>query len=449
MSCAGLVPLMALAEQSGLSELVSAKVAFKTTRVSSAGANPAGKLSSIIAGMAAGADFIDDLDVIRCGGMGRLFGGVYAPATLGQFLREFTHGHARQLASVARAHLIGLAEHTTVLAGIADMAYVDIDSLLRPVYGHNKQGASFGHTKIASRQVLRRGLSPLATTISTDTGAPMIAGIRLRAGKAASGKGAVSMVTEAINTARAAGATGTILVRGDSAYGNGPVINACLNAGAFFSFVVTKNPAVSRAIATISEDQWVPVKYPGAVIDPDTGQLISDAQVAEVTYTAFATGKAPVTARLIVRRVRDRNEHDELFPVWRYHPFFTNNTESTTQADITHRRHAIIETTFADLIDGPLAHLPSGRFGANSAWAICAGMTHNLLRAAGTLAGGKHGVARGETLRRQLITVPARLAQPQRRAILHLPQHWPWADQWAALWRNVFHAANDPPPLSA
>ncbi len=75
-------------------------------------------------------------------------------------------------------------------------------------------------------------------------------------------------------------------------------------------------------------------------------------------------------------------------------------------------------------------------------------MTHNLLRAAGTLAGGKHAVARGETLRRQLITVPARLAQPQRRAILHLPQHWPWADQWTALWRNVFHAANAPPLVS-
>ncbi len=82
----------------------------------------------------------------------------------------------------------------------------------------------------------------------------MIAGIRLRSGKAASGKGAVSMVTEAINTARAAGATGTILVRGDSAYGNGPVINACIKAGALFSFVVTKNPAVNRAIATIEAD---------------------------------------------------------------------------------------------------------------------------------------------------------------------------------------------------
>ncbi len=448
VSHAGLVPLMALAEHAGLSELISAKVAFKKTRVASAGVNPAGKLSSIIAGMATGADFIDDLDVIRSGGMGRLFGGVYAPATLGQFLREFTHGHCKQLASAARAHLIGLAEHTDVLAGIGELAYVDIDSLLRPVYGHAKQGASFGHTKIASKQVLRLGLSPLATTISTGTSAPMIAGIRLRAGKAASGKGAVSMVTEAINTSRAAGACGTILVRGDSAYGNGLVINACLKAGALFSFVVTKNPAVNRVIATIGEHAWTPVKYPGAVIDPDTRELISDAQVAEVTYTAFATGKAPVTARLIVRRVRDRNDQDELFPVWRYHPFFTNSTESTTEADITHRRHAIIETVFADLIDGPLAHLPSGRFAANNAWAICAAMTHNLLRAAGTLAGGKHAVARGETLRRQLITVPARLAQPQRKAMLHLPQHWPWADQWAALWRNVFHTANDPPPVS-
>ncbi len=59
--------------------------------------------------------------------------------------------------------------------------------------------------------------------------------------------------------------------------------------------------------------------------------------------------------------------------------------ESTTAADITHRRHAIIETVFADLIDGPIAHLPSGRFSANSAWAICGAITHNLLDAGGTL----------------------------------------------------------------
>ena len=445
VSCVGLAPVMALAELAGLSELISTRVAITATRVASAGANPAGKLTSIIAGMAAGADSIDDLDVVRSGGMRRLFGEVYAPATLGQFLREFTHGHGLQLASVARAHLVNLVEHSGLLPGIGTQAFIDIDSLLRPVNGHTKQGASFGHTKIAGRQVLRRGLSPLATTISTRDGAPVVAGIRLRAGRAGSGKGAASMVREAIATARAAGANGQILVRGDSAYGNRLVVQACVKADVRFSVVLTKNQAVNAAIATIADDDWTPVHYPGAVVDPDTGELISNAEVGEVEFTAFASTKQPVTARLVVRRVRDQTKLDELFPVWRYHPFFTNSTEPTAAADITHRRHAIIETVFADLIDGPLAHLPSARFAANSAWAICAAMTHNLLRAAGTLSGGHLAVARGATMRRQIVNVPARITRPQRRRVLHLPTHWPWADHWMALWNGVFAVATGPP----
>ncbi len=142
------------------------------------------------------------------------------------------------------------------------------------------------------------------------------------------------------------------------------------------------------------------MRYPGAVHDPDTGAWISDAEVAEIPYTAFTSTNDPVTARLVVRRVKDANQDDTLFPVWRYHPFFTNSTEPVADADITHRRHAIIETTFADLIDGPLAHIPSGRFGANSAWVLCAAITHNLLRAAGILAGDEY-CARGSTLRRR------------------------------------------------
>lgn len=231
MSCAGLVPVMALAEQAGLSELVSDKVAINEAVVASAGVNPAGKITSIVAGMACGADSIDDLNLIRSGGMPRLFRAVYAPATLGQFLREFTHGHSLQLASVARAHLVNLVRRSGLLPGIETQAYVDIDSLLRPVYGHAKQGASFGHTKIAGKQVLRRGLSPLVTTISTTGGAPVVAGIRLRAGKAGSGKNAASMAAEAIRTARDAGATGDILLRGDSAYGSSAVVAACVKAG--------------------------------------------------------------------------------------------------------------------------------------------------------------------------------------------------------------------------
>jgi hypothetical protein len=433
VSCAGLLPVLELAERAGLSELLDEHVVFADERVRSGAANPTPKLSSIIGGMLAGADSIDDLDVIRAGGMSRVFGGVYASATLGILLREFTFGHTRQLGAVLGRHLVALVERTDVLAGIEELAVVDIDSILRPVYGPAKQGASFGHTKIASRQVLRLGLSVLVTTISTPKAAPVIAGMRLRAGKAGSGRGAASMVTEAITTAKAAGAK-NVLVRGDSAYGTGKVVAAVVRAGARFSFVLTKQASVNRAIDSIADDAWTPVHYPGSVIDPETGELISDAEVAEVPYTAFASTRHRITARLIVRRVRDRNHDQELFPVWRYHPFFTNNTEPVTDADLTHRRHAVIETVFADLIDGPLAHLPSGFFPANAAWTTLAAIAHNLLRAAGTLIDSAHAVARGATLRRRLVNVPARLARPQGKPILHLPAHWPHADEWDTLW---------------
>nr|WP_091192772.1 IS1380 family transposase [Micromonospora narathiwatensis] len=440
VSCAGLVPVLELAEQAGLSRLLDEHVQFACERLKSGAANPTPKLTSIIAGMAAGADSIDDLDVIRSGGMKKLFSRVYANSTLGIFLREFTHGHTRQLSAVLRRHLVALAQQTPVLDGINDHVFIDIDSLLRPVYGHAKQGASFGHTKIAGKTILRRGLSPLAVTICTATAAPVLAGVRLRAGRAGSAKGAASMLTEGINTAIACGADpAKILVRGDSAYCSGKVITAVVKAAAQFSFAIARNPAVDAAIATIGDEQYTPVHYPGAVTDPDTGQLISDAHVAEVEYTAFADTRHRITGRLIVRRVLDANTQDPLFPVWRYHPFFTNNPEPVTSADITHRHHATCETVWSDLIDGPWAHQPSGSFNANTAWCILAAITHNLLRAAGTLTGtARYATARGATLRTHLINIPARLARPQRRPVLHLPSHWPRTQAWLTLWNAVF-----------
>lgn len=450
VSSAGLIPVMALAEQAGLSELIADRVSIQSSLVRSAGVNPAGKVTAVVAGMVAGADSIDDLDVVRSGGMKQLFGGVYAPATLGQFLRSFTHGHVSQLASVARAHLVDLTRQTDLLDGVDEQAFIDIDSLLRPVYGQTKQGASYGHAKIAGRSLLRKGLSPLVTTISTPSSAPVVAGTRLRAGKAGSGKAAASMVKDAIRTTRACGATGKILVRGDSAFGTSAVVNACIDAGVEFSVVLAHNSAVAAAISRIPDDAWEPVHYPGAVIDPDTGELISDAEVAEISYTAFKKNNA-VTARLVVRRVRDQTKLDELFPVWRYHPFFTNNTEPTTVADITHRRHAIIETVFADLIDGPFAHMPSGRFAANHAWATCAAIAYNLLRAVDSLAPrtrkNQPVPARGSTLRRHVVNIPAKLARPQRRPVLHLPAHWPWADRWLRIWDHIF-AGHGPPVIA-
>jgi hypothetical protein len=447
VSCAGLVPVMTLAEQTGLLGLLEEKVRITTPRIKSGAANPAPKLATLVAGMVAGADCIDDIDVIRSGGMKTLFDGVYAPSTVGTLLREFTFGHARQLESVLREHLVALCGRVDLLPGADQQVFIDVDSLLRPVYGHAKQGASYGHTKIAGRQILRKGLSPLAATISTAGCAPVIAGMRLRAGRANSGKGAGRMVAQAIGTARAAGAIGAILVRGDSTYGNRKVVRTCRRAHAQFSLAMTRNAAIDRALAAIDENGWTPVSYPGAVRDPDTGAWISDAEVAEIPYTAFASTPDRITARLIVRRVKDARFSDALFPVWRYHPFFTNTDLPVEAADVSHRQHAVIETVFADLIDGPLAHIPSGRFGANSAWILCAAIAHNLLRAAGVLAGGRHGRARGSTLRRKIVNVTARLARPQRRPILHLPTHWPWSTAWLSLWHNTI--GHSPPGAAA
>ena len=218
VSAAGLVPVLELAEQTGLSRLIGEHEQLPSTRVKSGAVNPAGNLTSIIAGMMCGADSIDDANVLRAGGTPRVFDEVYAPSTLGIFLREFTFGHSKQLAAVARAHLVALAARTPLLAGAEERMFLDIDSLLRPVYGHHKQGASFGHTKIASRALLRLGLSPQITTISTATAPPVIAAARLRPGRAGTGRAAAGQVTQAIGTARACGPCGTIMLRGDSTF---------------------------------------------------------------------------------------------------------------------------------------------------------------------------------------------------------------------------------------
>ena len=437
VSAAGLVPVLELAEQTGLSRLIGEYVDLPSTRVASGAVNAAGKLTTIIAGMMCGADSIDDVNVLRAGGTPRVFDEVYAPSTLGILLREFTFGHSNQLAAVARQHLAALAQRTPLLPGIEERAFLDIDSLLRPVYGHHKQGATFGHAKIAGRALLRKGLSPLITTLSVPQAAPVIAEAWLRSGKTGSGRGAGRQVKQAIGTTRACGGSGKIMLRGDSAFGTKKVIGACLDEQIEFSLTLSRNRRVTTAIEAIDDDAFTPVHYPGAVLDPDTGQLISDAQVAETTYTLTVRGHGRVTARLVVRRVKDARYPDALFPVWRYHPFLTNSELPTAEADLTHRKHAIIETTFADLIDGPLAHIPSGLFAANCAWLACAVITHNLLRAAGTIAGGEHAVARGATLRRNLVSVPARFAAPARKPMLHLPAHWPWQIGWKTLWDNI------------
>ncbi|MFE5098227.1 IS1380 family transposase [Streptomyces sp. NPDC056638] len=436
---AGLLPVLRLAERCGLSRLVAEKVKL-TGAKNGAGAAADAKVTSIVGGMAAGADSIDDLHVLRHGAMPVVFAGARAPSTLGTFLRAFTHGHALQLHAVHRRFLAALAAHTPVLPGSDKLAFIDVDSTHKRVYGRAKQGAEYGRFKGI------RTLHPLLATVCTPQSRPVIATVRMRRGKAADSRGAPKFVSEALATAVEAGCTGMRILRADSQFYNAGVIAACHRAGAHFSLATGMNPSIKRAVHSIPDDAWQHINYPTAVPDPATGELISDAEVAEIPqYTAFASRKKAerVTARLIVRRVRDLakpavvGEQGELFPVWRYHPFFTDQPAATLQAEREHRHHAVVEQVIADSKAGALAHLPSGHFHANAAWLTLWAMTYNLLRATGALTSAFHTKATTATLRTHLVQVPARIARSARRITLHLPHNWPWQHAWTHLFDTV------------
>jgi hypothetical protein len=166
-----------------------------------------------------------------------------------------------------------------------------------------------------------------------------------------------------------------------------------------------------------------------------------------VPFTAFASSRKDeqVPGRLVVRRIPDFNapanpDQASLFELWRFHAFFTTSDPDvldTVAADKTHRGHAIIEQVHADLKNSALAHLPSGKFMANSAWLVCAVMAFNLTRAAATLASRRLSRATTGTIRRVLIAVPARVASSARRLTLYLPQDWPWEQQWSELFTRT------------
>ncbi len=448
VSRAGLVPVMALAQRAGLGDLVAEHV--RIARV--CGVNAHLKIPCLAAGMIAGADSIDDMDLLRHGAMPALFGGIRAPSTLGSFLRSFTWGNVLQLEQVSRLLLAELACRAPLLPGKDTVAFIDIDSMQKRVYGHHKHGAAFGHTKIQGKSLLVRGLNVLAATLSTPVAAPVIAATRLRGGNAASSRGAASFATQAVGTARATGCTGILVVRADSAFYSAAFTGAVRRAGAFFSVTVPMNPSVKAAIAGIPEAAWTAIRYPRAIWDDQLRCWVSDAGVAEVEYTAFTSRKGQaITARLIVRRVKDLNRQaapgqGELFTAWRYHAVFTDSPFELVQAEEQHRGHAQAEQVFADLTDGPLAHLPSGSFPANAAWLACAAIAHNLLRAAGSLASLTWAKARAATLRRDLISVAARTARHGRGHItLHLPEGWHRDQEWM----NLFEAACGPPAQAA
>jgi DDE family transposase len=443
VSVGGLAPVVALAEDCRLGGLVGKKLTLKAA----GGVNAQLKVPALVAGMVAGADSIEDMDLLRHGGMDRLFAGIRAPSTLGTFLRAFTFGHVRQFDSVAAAFLTALARSTPLLPGADQVTFLDLDDTMRETRGYAKQGAGYGYTKV-------KGLNALIATVSTPEAAPVIGAARLRKGAVKSARGAGTLVAEALGTAWSCGAggpdaSGLVLVRADSAFYCHDVIAAVRRGGARFSITARMDAAVKKAVVAIGEDAWTRIRYRQAVWDDDGQCWISDAEVAEIEFTAFTSRRRcdHVPARLIVRRVKRLNPasvpagQGELFTAWRYHAVFTDSPEPMLAAETSHRQHAVIEQVHADLKAGPLAHLPSGSFAANSAWLVLAAIAFNLTRAAGALASTFHAKATTGTIRTQLIAVPARIARSARRLRLHLPRDWPRQTAWTQL----FDATCGPP----
>ncbi|MGZ5366056.1 MAG: transposase [Mycobacterium sp.] len=208
---AGLVPVIALAEQVGLPDLVLDHLAIVDAD-NSAGANPHCKVMSLVAGMAAGADSIEDIDRLRQTGNRYVFGEMRAPSTLGTFLRAFSHGHVQQLNTILRQSLIALARRVNLLPGADQVVFVDLDSTHRQVYGYAKQGAEHGRLKG------KKTLHPLIATVSTPIARPVVAGIRLRRGKSADVRGAARFLAETLAVVRAIAPTATGVVRGDAKF---------------------------------------------------------------------------------------------------------------------------------------------------------------------------------------------------------------------------------------
>ena len=441
VSAAGLVPALRLAEAAGLHDLLGQRLTVDSP-------NPVLKATSVIGGMLAGADSIDDLDLLRHGGMPRLFAGLRAPSTLGTYLRSFTHGHVQQLDAAGARTLAGLAARVPALiAGGSNpegIAFLDVDDTIRQVHGYAKQGAAYGYSGV-------RGLNAQLAVVSTPLAAPVIAAARLRRGNSASAAGAGRLLAQAITTARNAGVKGQILARADSAYYGHAFVGTAVRAKVWFSVTARMNPQVKKAIAAIGEEQWRTIKYPHAIFDEAEQRWISDAEVAEVPFVAFTSRRKAehVDCRLIVRRVKrlqplasDGTEQSELFATYRHHGFITNSTLELVEADQRHRDHAIIEQVIAELKDGPLAHLPSGKYTANAAWLAHAVIAFNIARALDAATPGHH---RWATLRTRIINVPARIASTGRQLVLHLPRDWPWAQTW----QRLHEIATGPPPVTA
>ena len=366
---------------------------------------------TLVASALAGGDCIDDADALRTGGTACAIGcTVKAPSTLGTFLRSFRWGHARQLDRVSRE---ALARAWAAGAGPGnDPLTIDLDSTICETYGLTKEGTR------RHNYAGQRGYHPLLA-VAAGTGDVLMA--RLRKGSANTARGAAHFLRETVSRVRYAGATGPLTVRADSGFYTHDIVAVCRKTEVRFSITVRQHARLHNLIEAIPEADWTPIPY----------WMEGAADVAETEYTPFSSEPDAAPVRLIVRRVKPTpGSQLALFTNYSYHAFITDRDGDTLELEADHRRHAEIENAIRDLKYGVgLNHLPSGRFPANAAWLAIQVLAHNLARWTTSIGLGEP-VSITKTLRRRFFSLAGRITRKARCLTLHLPQGWPWQNQF-------------------
>ena len=239
---------------------------------------------------------------------------------------------------------------------------------------------------------------------------------RLREGRANTARGAAHFLRETVGRVRYGGARGQLTVRADSGFYAHALVAVCRNMDVRFSITVRLHQSLRNIIEAIPEEEWTPIPY----------WMEGAADVAETDYTPFESKSDAATVRLIVRRVKPTpGSQLALFTNYSYHAFITDREGDTLELEAGRRRYAEIENAIRDLKYGVgLNNLPSGRFPANAAWLAVQVMAHNLARWTTRISLGEP-VATTKTLRRRFFSLAGRLT-------LHLPQAWPWENQFSS-----------------
>ena len=448
VSHAGLVPVMALAERAGLPDLIAEHV----RPGGDCGVNAHLKVPCLVAGMAGGADSIDDMDALRHGAMGTLFAGIRAPSTLGSHLRSYNWGNVHSWRRRAGGSSRGWRGRRRCCPARRSSHSSTSTRCRSGSTGTASRARSSATPRSQGSRSRSAGLNALAATICTPLSAPVIAATRLRGGNAASVRGAASLAARAIATARECGCTGLVIVRVDSAYYAAEVIAAIRRAGARFSVTVPKNCKVKAAIAAIGEDDWTAIRYPRAIWDDQLGCWVSEAEVAETSYTAFEHDKEQGGRRPADRPPGPRPEREgrrgtgravpRLAPPRGLHRLPRRDRPGRGPAQGPRDRGAGLRRRHQRPARPPAVRPVRGERG------VAVDRGHRPQPAARGRRPGQPALAkaRGATIRRDLVAVAARTARHGRGHVaLHLPEGWHREREWLSLWE----AACGPPAAAA